>query len=204
MLLFILAAFGQAASAETGTREELINCAAAALQAPAGEVSAAVPASWYVMAAMRADPQPAIFYQRIRDLTAEATARGSEFRESGALAGRAEAVRSECDSKYPRARAPEPARLPADPVERDILCYSMIVFFKSLGLEETPDGRPGRARLEQAERSLEDRLGAARLDAAGISGVAALIRRSDELMLASVDLGNSETISRACLAEPGG
>ena len=190
MLLLTLAAFSQAATTDTDTRGDLMRCAAATLAAPAADMSEKVPAAWYVVAAMRADLRPGIFYRRFADLTAEAAAEAPRYREGGALAGRAEAVRSDCDRRFPQARSRDAVHLPDDPAERNLLCYNMVVFLRALGPHEEVPSSPARLRLLQAEQRLEGQL----------PGGPDLIRHSDELMKASAEIGNAAAVGETCIA----
>jgi hypothetical protein len=189
MVLLILAAFAQGAAAAPASAEALMVCAAATLEAESGE-AATVPANYYLMSAVRADPQGKGFYARLGELAGEAHRYRSRFGEGGDLHGRAAAVRAECDARHPLARATGPVDLPAAAADRDILCYDMIGFFRRLGVEPAPAGLDP-ARTGPAEEAYGSRLG---------GDTAALMRRSGELLLASLDIGNIESIARACTA----
>ena len=190
MNLLALASLAQGATDVPASPEALMVCAAATLEAQSGE-AATVPANYYLMSAVRADPQGKGFYVRLGELAAEAHRYRTRFGEGGDLRGRAAALRSECDARHPLARATGPVSLPAAAADRDILCYDMINFFRRLGVEPAPAGLDPD-RTQQAELAYELRLG-------GES--AALMRRSGELLLASLDIGNIESIARACTAQ---
>ena len=196
MILLTLAAFAQAATAQapagdTAARDALMVCAAATTEADRSE-AAMVPVNYYLMSAVRADPQGRRFWARLAELSGELNGYRARFGEGGAQRGRAEAVRAECDARHPQARGAGPVNLPAEPEDRNILCYDMINFYRRLEIDPVREGlEPDRTQRAEEAYVLQLPGG----------DTPTLTRRSAELLLASLDLGNIESISRACIAQ---
>ena len=191
MILLILAAFAQAATGDAAaSREALMVCAAATTEADRSE-AAMVPVNYYLLSAVRADPRGRRLWPRLAELSGELHRYRARFGEGGAQRGRAEAVRAECDAQHPQARGTGPVNLPAVAGDRNILCYDMINFYRRLEIDPVREG----LEPDRTQRAEEAYL----LQLPGGDN-ATLSQRSAELMLASLDLGNIESISRACIA----
>ena len=190
MILLILAAFTQAPTGDTASRDALMVCAAATIEADRSE-AAMVPANYYLLSAVRADPQGRRLWPRLAELSGELHRYRARFGEGSAQRGRAEAARAECDARHPQARGTGPVNLPAVAGDRNILCYDMINIYRRLEIDPVREGlEPDRTQRAEEAYLLQLPGG----------DTPTLTQRSAELMLASLDLGNIESISRACIA----
>ncbi|MGQ0559995.1 MAG: hypothetical protein ACT4OE_10520 [Sphingosinicella sp.] len=183
------------------TRDTAMTCAAATTTA-AGEANVRVvaQASYFAMQAARADPQGKPFFDRFQELIGQIGIYAGPLRQSGAIEGRAAAIVSECDLAYPLARAVNPPQLPQDPFERDLMCLGATSFVEGLGRETVPGGAPAHDEMVAAQQAFIARVPDSRAREAGLPDQQAMMLRVGELLGRSIDLGNSEAVSRSCLA----
>jgi hypothetical protein len=150
----------------------------------------------YLMQAAAADLKGKPFLDRVREVNAVAAPRPVSLEDARALM-------PQCDKRFPLARTREPANLPADPLERDLLCFAVISIqvgaATGMAREEHDDSMLKRWQPVQDFYSL--RLDDARLAKAGLKDPAALDGAFNRVMLGSLRIGNTDTISRACEAQ---
>ena len=202
MILLMIAALAQSPSTPAHPRDTAMACAAATAVA-AGEATVRVTAqaSYHVMQAARADLQGKSFTQRYQELMPQLASYARPLMPGGAMAGRAPGIVLECDRIYPLARRMAAARLPSDAFDRDLMCLGVVSFLEGMGRDTSPGGAPTHAETLRAQEAYIARLPDSRTQAAGLPDEAAVTRRVGELLDRSIDLGNSEMVGRACLAE---
>ena len=200
MILLTLAAFAQAPSVAASTRDSAMTCGAATAVA-AGEATVRVTsqASYFVMQAVRTDPQGKSFTERYSELIGQLGTYARPLVQGGAMEGRAPGIVQECDRIYPLARAIRRPSLPSDPFERDLMCLAVVSFVEGMGRESAPGGAPGHDAMLAAQEAYIDRLPDSRTQAAGLPDTPAVTRRVGELLGRSMDLGNSESVSLSCM-----
>lgn len=200
MILLTLAALAQAPSVAANTRETAMTCAAAtAVAAGEASVRVTVQASYHAMMAARADPQGKPFAERYAELMGQLSQYAQPFQPGGEMQGRAAQVTSDCDRIHPLARSTAPARLPADPFDRDLMCLGVVSFLEGMGRDSAPGGAPTHDEALAAQNAYINRLPDTRTQAGGLRDTDAVTRRVGDLLGRSVDLGNSEMVARACL-----
>jgi hypothetical protein len=200
-MLLTLAAFAQAPALEPDPVQAGMTCgAAAAATASEATVRLTVQASYFVMQAARADRQSRPFLERFEDVMRSLAAHAGALVQSGRLAGGGgDAILAECDRRFPLARSTAPARLPADPLRRDLTCLGVVSFLEGAAREGPTGGTPSHAEIVRAQAAYTALLDDERMRAAGLGDDETAMRRIGELTAESLDLGNSEAVTRACI-----
>jgi hypothetical protein len=200
MLLLILAALGQVAGVDAHPRDAALLCGAAVAHSTRPSVRQAAQLTYFVVAAMHADPRPEPFGERLSTMFDALDGRIADFNEGGALAGRAEAVAAECDRHFPLARSNAPARLPAEPVDRDQLCFDMLSFLRPSVRDLEPAGTPSLVALERAQSAYDARIVDHYSRAQNLPPLVT-DETVGEQMAATLDYGNAHAIGVACIAQ---
>ena len=201
MLLLTLAAFAQGPALETSTFEAGKTCgAAAAATASEATVRLTVQASYFVMHSARADPQGKPFLTRFEEVMRSLADHAGALAQSGRLANGGGAILAECDRRFPLARSTAPARLPADPLRRDLMCLGVVSFLEGASRQGPTGGTPTHDEMVRAQAAYTALLDDERMRAAGLGEEEAAMRRVGELTAESLELGNTEMVSRACMA----
>ena len=205
MLLLTLAAFAQSPALEADPVEAGMTCGAAAA-ATAGEptVRLTVQASYFVMSATRADRQGKPFLQRFEELMGALAGHAGELVRSGRVADGGGAIMAECDRRFPLARSTAPVRLPSDPLRRDLMCLGVTSFLEGASREGATGGTPTHDEMVRAQAAYTALLDDERMRGAGLGEDEDAMRVVGELTADSLDLGNTEMVSRACMARLGG
>lgn len=201
MMLLTLAAFAQAPALEADPARAGMTCgAAAAATASEATVRLTVQASYFVMQSARADRQGRPFLERFEEMMRSLAVHAGELVRSGRLANGGGAVLAECDRRFPLARSTAPARLPADPLRRDLMCLGVISFLEGAAREGPTGGTPTHDEIVRAQAAYTALLDDERMTGAGLADEAEAMRAVGELTAESLDLGNTEMVSRACMA----
>lgn len=203
MILLTVAAFAQAPTVAASTRDAAMNCAAATF-VTAGELNVRLMsvANYYVMHAASADPQGKPIIYRFHELMGQLPDYATPMVDGGSMAGRGPAIVQECERVYPQARATDPTPLPEDRLERDLLCLGIVTFVEGAGRDSRPTGgAPTHEEIVAAQEAFRARLPDSRTEAAGLPDEAAVTLRLFELIVGSIRLGNTEAVSRSCLAD---
>lgn len=200
MMILSLAALAQAAAAPHDVFDQAMICSTASvIEAGVADARVSSHMGYFVMVAARARPEDQLFDERATELMQRVPDLVPRFLPGGDLAGRASAVLAECDRAYPRARSAAPATLPAEPLDRDIMCATMLGMLLGMSEEHDTGGAPEAAAVTRAVEAYSAELSDARLQAAGLAEEAAIHRRTADVMRSSLDHGNAEAIGRACI-----
>lgn len=201
MLLLTLAAFAQSPALEADSVRAGMTCgAAAAATASEPTVRLTVQASYFVMHSARADRQGKPFLERFEEMMRQLAGRAGELVRSGQLANGGGEILAECDRRFPMARSTAPVRLPTDPLRRDLMCLGVVSFLEGAAREGPTGGTPSHAEMVRAQAVYTELLDDERMRAAGLGDEEAAMRVVGELTADSLDLGNTEMVSRACMA----
>ena len=152
------------------------------------------------MVATRFDRQGKPFTDRYQELMQQLVNYARDLVPGGSRNGQAPRIASDCDRNYPLARSTAPARLPTDPFERDLMCLGTVSFLEGVSRESQPGGAPAREEILSAQQAYIALLPDTRTRAAGLPDTAAVTARVGELLDRSIDFGNTEMVSRACIA----
>ena len=206
MLLLTLAAFAQGPALEANTVEAGKTCGAtAAATASAATVRLTVQASYFVMHSARADQQGKPFLERFEEIMQSLASHAETLVQSGRLAnGGGDRILAECDRRFPLARSTVPVRLPADPLRRDLMCLGVVSFLEGASRQGPTGGTPTHDEMLRAQAAYTELLHDERMQAAGLGEEEAAMRAVGELTAESLELGNTEMVSRACLAQLAG
>jgi hypothetical protein len=198
LILLAIAAFAQAGSLDAHPRDAAILCAAATQQSTGpSTVRLMSQVSYYITAAVRADPQDKPFHERYLELFREMPGVAQQFHTDDGLRGRAAAIAAECDVRWPLARRQGPAQLLIDPRERDFMCFTIIQSLLNAARRFPPGGAPTLEELEPAYL-FYDGLVRAGMRERGIGDLPTMFSFG-QASLASLDVGNSEAIGRGCM-----
>lgn len=197
-MLNLLALAIQTASPPAPAADPAMKCAFAVVGAN-GEAQPSLQGTahfmYFVMQAAKADSGGKPFLARVNELAA-----GLDRADVPAEPA-AKALLASCDRAYPLARATTPApRLPAKAFDRDVMCLGALSILKGAAEEmrgQGPDGGAA-ARIDTILGPLLQRFDDAALAAQGIDGEAAFVAAMGTQLEASLALGNSQMIARAC------
>lgn len=135
---------------------------------------------------------------------------GSFFDQLNTLseqAGKADALTPEqakalaplCDRRFPIARSSAPARLPADPFRRDLLCFGTLSVLQGAAEEIAKNGSDSDlVKIRAALSPLTGRMTDAELKKRGFAADDAFVKALGDEMLGSLASGNPMTIAAAC------
>lgn len=195
MLLTALALIAQTPTLAEDTFEAAITCAQAATIADAGKKTQIRLTSqfiFYTMHAARANAGGKPFLQRLQEL--------SDAKPAAELADQAVArsLIPACEKRFPRPLAAP--RLPADPFQRDLMCFGTLSLLQGAAqaLKEDKGETVPLARIEAALDPLLGKLTDASLAARGISGEAEFTELLGNQIIATIPLGEPITIANAC------
>lgn len=198
-MLGLLTLFAQTATLDAEPSKAAQTCAmsVAVLDTSGNALRLTAQVSHFVMQAAKADPGTKPFLERVGELTDQASS-GKQ------TADFAKAVMPECDRRFPLARAQRPVRLPADPFDRDVMCFGALAMLKGAAgqLEEDGGGAGALDKIETALAPISDRLTDAALKAHAIGSDEAFAAAMGEQLKASLALGNVESIALACGTAP--
>lgn len=192
----LLAMVAQGPTLDADTYKAGIMCADAwVAAAPAEKISRFVTSSgvgYYLMQAAAADRQGKPFLDRVSEINNTNKPRTIPLAD-------AQALMPQCDKRFPMARTRTPATLPADSLDRDMLCFAVasiqVGSAEGLARAENDDSELKRWQPIQAvysQRLSGDRFAKAGLDDAGIDAA------FNRVMLGSLQIGNVDSISRSC------
>lgn len=192
----LLALAIQTAPVSTPSAEAAMKCGNAVIVAsgePAPSLRTTSHFMYFVMQAAKEAPGGKPYLERVNEL-----ASGAPKEES--TAAEAAKTLAACDRSYPLARATMLPRLPANAFDRDMLCLGALSILRGAAEEMRgigPDGGAA-ARIDAALKPLVQRFDGQALAAHGIADDAAFVSALGEQLKASLALGNSQTIGRAC------
>jgi hypothetical protein len=201
VILLALAALAQApdAAAAVAARDHAMTCAVVSVvDAGLPTVTLASYISYYAMIAARADPQGKPFMQRAEELMDGMSAYAEPWRDGANRRG-VPGLLAECDRRYPLARSSGSATLPVDLSERDLLCFSILNIARGMGDGAPPGTAPTISQSTEVSLPRRDDLLLGRRAEARVDD-ATMEARATQLLAASTQIGNAETISRACIA----
>jgi hypothetical protein len=198
-MLTLLALMAQTVTLDTDPAKAAMACAVSVGAATSTEqkMRSTSRISYFVMRAAKADPGTKTFVDRVSELLDQAGA-------AAQAADSAEAVLPECYRRFPLAQATETPRLPADSFQRDVLCFSVLSLLRGAasGIEEDSGNAGPLDNIETVLAPISDRLTDSALKAHGIASEAGFVGAMGDQLSASLDIGNAETIARACGAAP--
>ncbi|MEZ0243509.1 MAG: hypothetical protein ACAH11_09055 [Sphingomonas sp.] len=147
----------------------------------------------YLMQAAAADTKGKPFLDRVTEVNNAAKPKDVSLAD-------AQALMPQCDKRFPLGRTREPAKLPADPLDRDFLCFAVISIqvgaATGMAREEHDDSM--LKRWQPIQDLYAGRLDNARLVKAGLKDGPAVDAAFNRVMLGSLQIGNVDSISRAC------
>jgi hypothetical protein len=160
---------------------------------PADAVSRTFQAVYFTMTAAAADPvKGLVFMDRTTNL-AKVT-----FGDATLPGDRLNGILAQCDARYPLARGAAPAKLPADPFERDLMC--MIATAYVTGIVRTTHLAMDLDRLERMQKGFLMRVPDPVLAAHGVNDATAETASNDVLQK-TLRFGNLERVVQACSRE---
>lgn len=198
-MLITLALMAQTAMLDADPSKAALTCAmsVAIVDASASPMRITSEVSHFVMQAAKADPGTKPFLDRVGELTDQASAgkQADDF---------AKAVMPECDRRFPLARGNGAVRLPADPFNRDVICFGVLALLKGAASQIEEDGGDAGPldKIETALAPISDRLTDDALKAHDINSDAGFAAAMGEQLKASLALGNAESVARACGVAP--
>jgi hypothetical protein len=154
---------------------------------------------YYVAQSVKAEGGNPSFLTRVNEVTGELR------NEPVQTQATAQANLAECDRRYPLARKAGRVTLPAKPFDRDLMCFAAlgVMMGASQGKEEDTGDSSDLKRYKPAFDVYTARLSGDALEKAGLTGETALIDALGKQILASLDLGNFDSISQSCIAQVG-
>lgn len=198
-MLLAFALLAQTATLDSDPSKAALTCAMAVAIADAsvGPMRITSEVSHFVMHAAKADPGTKPFLDRVGEL-ADLAGAGSQTNDF------AKAVMPECDKRFPLARGVRTVRLPSDPFDRDVMCFGVLSLLKGAAsqLEEDNGDAGPLDKIATALTPVSDRLTDAALKAHGISSEDGFSLAMGNQLKASLALGNTESVARACGAAP--
>ena len=174
--------------------------AGAAATADEATVRLTVQASYFVMQATRVDRLGKPFLERFEEMMGELAGHAGELVRSGRIADGGAAILAECDRRFPLARSTAPVRLPSDPLRRDLMCLGVVSFLEGASREGATGGTPTHDEMVRAQAAYTALLDDDRMRGAGLGEEEDAMRVVGELTADSLELGNTEMVSRACMA----
>ncbi|MCW3849207.1 hypothetical protein OF829_18370 [Sphingomonas sp. LB-2] len=196
MLIAILA---QSATLDADTARAATACADAWLvAAPAEGVSRFLTSSgvgYYLLQLAAADPQGEPLLTRMSELA-------HSYKPNPVSLAEAKALMPQCDLRFPMARTTELAILPADPFDRDRLCFAVTSIQVGAAQGQLRAEHDGSAleRWQPVQRRYAMRL-SGKIPASQLSGEAVTDSLFGPVMRASLRIGNFDSISLSCEAE---
>lgn len=197
-MLMTLALLAQTVTLDTDPTKAALTCAMSVTLASPGENPMRITSqvSHLVMQAAATSPGSVPFLDRVGELTDQASA-NSQAADATALA-------LECDRRFPLARKAGTVRLPADPFDRDVMCFGVLALLKGAASQLEEDGGDAGPldKIETVLAPISDRLTDAALKAHGIDSETAFSTAMGDQLKASLKVGNPESIARACGVAP--
>jgi hypothetical protein len=145
------------------------------------------------MHAAKAEGAGADFFGRLNTLSDEIGKQPTLSPES------AKALTPTCDGRFPLARSSAPARLPADPFRRDILCFGTLSLLQGAAEELRKNGDSASLdKIAAKLKPLSDKLTDEELRKRGLANEGAFMKLLSDEMIASINLGNPRTVGVAC------
>jgi hypothetical protein len=201
MLIAALALAGQSLTLDADPYKAALTCAYSvgnSLRPGESRLQAGAESSYFLLQAAAAMPGGATIFEKMIEVTSVNEHRGLLPIEQ------ARQYMPQCEARFPRARSEKPVALPADPFERDVICYYAFALIG--GIAEGFGERSGDMRERDRYRALMQRF-QRRVDEArparGFASEAAMLPWGSALLIKSLDQGNSWVFSRACEAIAG-
>jgi hypothetical protein len=145
------------------------------------------------MQSAKAKPGTGSFFDQLNTLSEQAGKAGALTPEQ------AKALAPLCDRRFPIARSSAPARLPADPFRRDLLCFGTLSVLQGAAEEIAKNGSDSDlVKIRAALSPLTGRMTDAELKKRGFDADDAFVKALGDEMLGSLASGNPMTIAAAC------
>jgi hypothetical protein len=145
------------------------------------------------MQSAKAKPGTGSFFDQLNTLSEQAGKAGALTPEQ------ANALAPLCDRRFPIARSSAPARLPADPFRRDLLCFGTLSVLQGAAEEIAKNGSDSDlVKIRAALSPLTGRMTDAELKKRGFAADDAFVKALGDEMLGSLASGNPMTIAAAC------
>jgi hypothetical protein len=145
------------------------------------------------MQSAKAKPGTGSFFDQLNTLSEQAGKAGALTPEQ------AKALAPLCDRRFPIARSSAPARLPADPFRRDLLCFGTLSVLQGAAEEIAKNGSDSDlVKIRAALSPLTGRMTDAELKKRGFAADDAFVKALGDEMLGSLASGNPMTIAAAC------
>lgn len=145
------------------------------------------------MQSAKAKPGTGSFFDQLNTLSEQAGKAGALTPEQ------AKALAPLCDRRFPIARSSAPARLPADPFRRDLLCFGTLSVLQGAAEEIAKNGSDSDlVKIRAALSPLTGRMTDAELKKRGFGADDAFVKALGDEMLGSLAGGNPMTIAAAC------
>jgi hypothetical protein len=145
------------------------------------------------MQSAKAKPGTGSFFDQLNTLSEQAGKAGALTPEQ------AKALAPLCDRRFPIARSSAPARLPADPFRRDLLCFGTLSVLQGAAEEIAKNGSDSDlVKIRAALSPLTGRMTDAELKKRGFGADDAFVKALGDEMLGSLASGNPMTIAAAC------
>lgn len=195
-MLTMLALALQTPTLETDNAKAAMTCARAVSIADSPTKSPLQLTSQFTHLAMqsaKAKPGTGSFFDQLNTLSEQAGKAGALTPEQ------AKALAPLCDRRFPIARSSAPARLPADPFRRDLLCFGTLSVLQGAAEEIAKNGSDSDlVKIRAALSPLTGRMTDAELKKRGFAADDAFVKALGDEMLGSLASGNPMTIAAAC------
>lgn len=195
-MLTLFALMLQTATLDADNAKAARTCAQALVIAGTGTESPMRLTSQFTHMAMhaaKAEGAGANFFERLNTLSDEIGKEPTVSLES------ARALAPQCDRRFPLARGTAPARLPADPFRRDVLCFGTLSLLQGAAEELRKDGDSATlGKIAAKLKPLSDKLTDDELKRRGLGSDGAFLKLLSDEMLASIGTGSPLTVANAC------
>lgn len=149
--------------------------------------------TYLAMQSVKAKPGTGSFFDQLNALSEQAS-KGTALTPE-----QAKPLAPLCDRRFPIARGNAPARLPADPLRRDMLCFSMLSVLQGAAEEIAKSGSDSDlTKIKAALLPLTEKVTDAEVKKRGFATEDAFVKALGDEMLASLASGNPLTIATAC------
>lgn len=195
-MLTLFALMLQTATLDADNAKAAKTCAQALVIAGTGTESPMRLTSHFTFMAMqaaRAENPGAKFFDRLKALSDEIAGQTVLSPDD------AKALAPQCDRRFPLARSTAPARLPADPFRRDMLCFGTLSLLQGAAEELRKEGDGATLdKITTRLKPLSDKMADAELQKRGMASESAFMKALSDEMLGAIDVGNPLGIAAAC------
>jgi hypothetical protein len=197
MLVSLLAIGLQTAGLPADRSKAAMTCAQATATAQAGQKSPmrlTSQYSYYLIHAARADPGGKPFFERLQELAERAG------KEATLTADAALPLVEPCERRFPRPSTTPVERLPADPFQRNVMCFGTLSMLQGAaqGLKDDRGDAAPLAALEAVMKPLSAKLDDAEIKRHGVADDAAFLKLLGDQLQATIALGEPAAVATAC------